>query len=276
MILVTGAAGNVGGSVVRQLLAAGERVRALTRNPAARLPRGVEVVVGDLADPATLAAAFDGVDRMFLFPALGISAEVAQLARERGVRRAIVLSSAAIQRAAPRDNPIVAKHDAVEQAVRTAGLAWTMLRPDTFATNTLAWAPSIRAASVVRAAYGRAQRNPIHEADVAAVATAALLEDGHEGAVYLLTGPASITQAEQAAAIGHAIGREVRFEELSREQALAELTTHTARPVAERLLDYLARSVDRPPHLEPTVEQVTGRPARTFAQWAADHADDFR
>jgi uncharacterized protein YbjT (DUF2867 family) len=276
MILVTGATGNVGSRVVRELLSSGERVRVLSRDPvAARFPGGVEAIAGDLTRPATLAAAFAGIERMFFFTPPSGGPAIVEAARAAGIRRVVVLSSAATQKADPRTNPIAARHDAVEKAVQASGMSWTFLRPDTFATNALAWAGSIRRDGVVRGAYARSQRNPIHEGDIAAVAAIALTEHGHDGAAYMLTGPGSVTQADQVRAIGEAIGKEIRFEELTREQALAQMTVNTPKDVAERLLDYAAKSVTVPPAVTSVVEQVTGRPARTFRQWAEDHAVDF-
>jgi uncharacterized protein YbjT (DUF2867 family) len=277
MILVTGATGNVGANVVRQLLDTGARVRALSRNPPAmQIPDGVEVITGDLADPSTLDKAFAGVERMFLFPASGIAANIGQLARTRGVRRAVVLSSAANQRSGARNSPIAAKHEAVENAVRSADIDWTILRSDTFATNALSWAPSIRADNVVRAPFAQSQRNAIHEADVAAAVVTTLLEDGHEGEIYLLTGPESLTQAEQVRIIGVAVGRTIRFEEQTREQARADMITRMPGSAADQLLDYLEKSVGVSAHVLDTVQRLTGRPARTFSRWADDHADAFR
>jgi uncharacterized protein YbjT (DUF2867 family) len=274
MILVTGATGNVGGSVVRQLLDVGENIRALTRDPgAARLPTGVDVVGGDLADPSTLAGAFDGIDRMFLFPVPATAAAVTELAVRAGVRRVAVLSSSAVTQ--PGDNMVSVMHRTVEDAVLRSGLDATFVRPGGFATNTLSWAPSVRAEGVVRAPYPGAAMNSIHEADIAAVATAALLDDKHAGAAYQLTGPASITQAEQVRAIAAATGREVRFEELTPERARAAMAQVMPAEIADLMLGYLAGSVDTVAEVLPTVEEVTGRPARTYAEWAADHAADF-
>ena len=274
MIVVTGATGNVGGNVVRQLLDAGERVRAVTRSPgAARLPDGVEVVGGDLTEPSTLAGVFDGAERMFLFPVPATVESVAELARASGVRRVVLLSSGAA--ADQGDNPIAVMHRTVERALENSGLDWTFVRPGGFATNTLSWAPSVRAEGVVRAPYPDASVNPIHEADIAAVATTALLEDGHVGARYPLTGPASTTQAEQVRAIGAAIGRDVRFEEQSPEQARRAMVGYLPAPIADILLSYWASAVGSPAPVLPTVEQVTGRPARSYAEWAVDHAEDF-
>ena len=276
MILVAGATGNVGSSVVRQLVAAGQRVRALTRDPAtANFPAGVEAVRGNLLEPGSLSEAFDGIERMFFFTPPQGGPAVVDAARAAGVRQVVLLSSAATQKADPRTNPIAARHDAVEQAVLSSGMRWTFLRPDSFAANALAWAPSIRAESVVRGAYPLSLRNPIHESDVAAVAVAALLGGDHDGAAWLLTGPEALTQAGQAAAIGEAIGREVRFEELTRDDALLQMSRQMPPMIAERLLDYAAKSVHVAPSVNTVVQQVTGRPARSFAQWARDHASAF-
>lgn len=277
MILVTGATGNVGRCVARRLAQAGERVRAVARDPsAAGFPAGVQACAGDLSAPGSLAHAFEGVDRLFLFTPASGAGLIARVAREAGVRRVVLLSSAATQKADPRINPIAARHAAAEAAVREAGLGWTFLRPDSFAANACAWADSIRSEGVVRAAYPDAQRNPIHEDDVAAVAVAALLDAAHENRAYPLTGPAVITQAGQVRAIAEAIGKPLRFEVLTREQALAARPAGTPVEVAERLLDYALKSVATAPAITDAVERVTGRPARPFAEWARDRAAAFR
>lgn len=274
MFLVTGATGNVGGQVLRQLVAAGQQVRALTRHPErATLPDGVEAVRGDLTDPESLDAALDGVQRVFLFPVADAVDGFLAVARRQGVRRIVVLSSLA----AGMDNRIGRGHLVVERAVEAAGVEWTHLRPGAFALNAIwQWGHSIRAGGVVRAAYGDAALAPVHEADIAAVATAALLHDGHAGHRYGLTGPQSLTHREQVAVIGQAIGRDIPFVELSPQEAREQLVGGMPEEIADTLLDLWAGSVGGPATVLPTVEQVTGRPARTFAQWAAEHADAFR
>jgi uncharacterized protein YbjT (DUF2867 family) len=285
--LVTGATGTVGRSLVEQLVQAGERVRALTRNPAAaRFPAGVQVFQGDLAEPATLPAALDGVERLHLFPVPETAPQVVALAKQAGVRRVTVLSSGSVTAGLDTDYQLP-----VEQAVEASGLDWTHLRPGDFAANRLAlWGPSIRAERVVRWPYPDESGLPIHEADVAAIAVLALLEDGHAGRAYDLTGPELLTAREQAATIAAAIGEEVRFEVVTREEALALLQRQGgwAAVNAPFLLGYEGFSADSeyPEFSEeelaqmmrplPTVEQVTGRPARSFAQWSQDHAQDFR
>ncbi|MEU8891650.1 NAD(P)H-binding protein [Streptomyces sp. NPDC048442] len=275
-VLVTGATGAVGRHVVDRLVAEGASVRALTRSPAtAGLPSGVEVFEGDLERPATVRAALEGAERLYLFPVPETAREVVALAKEAGVRHIVVLSSSSVLDTSG-DNHSGAHHRAVEEAVEASGIDWTFVRPDEFATNLLwKWGHSIRAESVVRAPYGNAPRVLIHEADVAAVAATALLEDGHAGQAYVLTGPQALTQADQVQVLAGAAGRPLRFEEITPDEARAEMGRFMPAPVVEMVLGYLADAVHHPPSPVDTVERVTGRPARTFARWAADHAADF-
>ena len=284
--LVTGATGNVGRLVVDQLAEAGENVRALTRNPAAATIRpGVEVAQGDLNEPDTLLAPLRGVERMYLFPVAKTARKVVDLAKRAGVRRIVVLSSGAVTTGYDTDF-----HLPVEQAVEASGLEWTHVRPGEFALNKLwLWGRSIRAESVVRDPYPDSAGFLVHERDIADVATAALLEDGHAGAAYTLCGPQWISNREQVGAIASAIGRDVRFEQVTPEQA-RELYLRQggfAAANADFLLgfeDYSGAESDPgsretwtppAPAAMPTAEAVTGRPARSFAEWARDHVRDF-
>ncbi|MCX2733587.1 NAD(P)H-binding protein [Saccharopolyspora sp. NFXS83] len=277
-VLVTGATGSIGRGVVRRLLAAGEQVRAVTRRPeTARLPAEADVVAGDLADPGAFREALRGVRAVYLFPVPETAREFADLAVRSGVRRIVVLSSLAAS-GGPEGNMSAATHSAVERAVEESGVAErTFLRPGAFASNVLGWAESIRAEGVVRAPHGSAAQALIHEEDIAEVAAAALLTDDHVGATYELSGPAAVSQVEQVAAISVAIGEPLRFEELAPEQARQQWSARGMPPeVAAMLLDYLAEAVDSPDVPLPAVRQVTGHPARAFADWATDHAADFR
>lgn len=145
---------------------------------------------------------------------------------------------------------------------------WTHVRPGMFAVNLLEWAGPIRAEGVVREPYPRAAQAPVHESDVAAVAVAALLEDGHAGKKYPLSGPESLTKIEQAQAIGVGLGRKVRFEEITPAQWRAAMGgAGMPEEVIDFLLDlWVAASTDPEPVLS-TVEDVTGRPARTLTRW---------
>ncbi|WP_433248293.1 NAD(P)H-binding protein [Streptosporangium sp. CA-135522] len=270
MILVIGATGNVGRHVVPLLLESGAAVRALVRDPGnARLPEGVEAVRGDLTRPETVEAALDGVESVFLvWPGFAAeqAAPVVKLIAGHA-RRVVYLSAMA---AADMF------HGEVERLIRESGLEWTFLRPGGFAVNTLMWAGQIRE-GVVRWPYALAGRSLIHERDIAAVAALALTGDGHAGKAYDLTGPSVVTQAEQVRIIGEAIGRPARYEELPREAAREQLLAAWGEATfVDSALDYWASIVAEPEPVTRTVEELTGVPARTFHQWAADHADDFR
>jgi uncharacterized protein YbjT (DUF2867 family) len=269
MIFVIGATGKVGRHVVSGLAERGCAVRALARDPGtAGLPAGVEVVGGDLSDVPALARHAQGADAVFLvwpyFTDAGAAEVVDALASH--APRVVYLSAEA---AGGRPDSFWAQ---VERHIERSGVEWVFLRPTGFAANTLLWASQIHDAGVVRWPYGQAARSLIDERDIAAVAVRALTEDGHTGARYVLTGPATITQAEQVRAIGEAIGRPVRFEELSREEAEEQL----AGQVPDSALDTWARFVETPEIVTGTVQDVTGRPARPFSRWARDHAQDFR
>lgn len=281
-ILITGAAGNVGRIVVERLVSAGAGVRALTRDPRKAFPPGVEVVAGDLADPSTLADAFDGVERLYLFPVPATARAVAGLARRAGVRRVVVLSSGAVTGGYDTDF-----HLPVERAVEESGLEWTHVRPGEFALNRLwLWGPSIRAQRMVRDPFPEAAGYPTHERDIADVAVAALLDDGHAGAAYDVNGPEMIDNRAQVRAIASAVGHDIRHERVTREQAREQYLRQGGFAAANAAFllgfaDYSGDPVEEagevPPAPDlPTCERVTGRPGRTFAQWARDHADDFR
>src|SRR5262249_36638188 len=117
---------------------------------------------------------------------------------------------------------------------------------------------------------------PIHEHDIAAVAVRALCEDGHTGAEYVLTGPQSLSQAEQVDTIGSVIGRSLRIEEISPDEARRELLTIMPIFVVNMLLDAWAAAIGQPALVTSTVAEITGAPARTFLEWATDHAAEFR
>jgi uncharacterized protein YbjT (DUF2867 family) len=285
-VLVTGATGNVGRIVVAQLVAAGARVRAMTRAPhLAQFPEAVETVAGDLTDPAALGPVFAGVDRMYLFPVARTAREVVTLARGAGVGRIVVLSSSAVTSGADTN-----VHLPVERAVEEFSPQWTHVRPGEFMLNKLfLWGPSIRAESVVYEPFPEAASWPVHERDVADVAVAALLREGHHGQAYDLSGPELITRRAQVDAIASAIGRDVRLDAVTPEQAREHYRRQGGFAAANA--DFLLGFTDyqgnrreptsvwyptlRTAGPRPTAQRVTGHPARTFAQWAHDHAGDL-
>ena len=276
MILVTGATGNVGRELVPLLLAEGESVRALVRNPErAGLPAGVDAVRGDLTDPASLDGTLDDVDAVFLLWPFFSSEGAAPIvdAITRSARRVVYLSSMTVLDGEDQPGVVWAE---IEDVIERPGLEWTFLRPGGFATNTLVWAPQIRETGVVRWPYGAASRSLIHERDIASVAARALTENGHSRAKYVLTGPESITQIEQVAAISEAIGRSIHWEGISREGAREQLEALFGDPsFVDGALDYWESLVYQPEPVTPTVQDILGRPAISFREWAADHTADF-
>jgi uncharacterized protein YbjT (DUF2867 family) len=278
MIVVIGGSGRVGREVTAQLSKLGQPVRVVSRgmNPAG-VPPGAEVARADLADPASLEPHLAAAQAVFLLwpftsPELtaGLAPKVAKvIATHTG--RVVYLSA---QPAADQPGSFWAL---VERAIEDSVASWTFLRPTGFAANTLMWADQIRSGDAVRWPFGAAARALIDERDIAAVAVRALTDQGHDGARYLLSGPAVLTQAEQLATIGQAIDRELRWEELSRQSALEALTAAWGDPgFAETALDAWQWFVDHPETVTSAVQDVTGAPARSFADWAAANAAAFR
>ncbi|WP_445518250.1 NAD(P)H-binding protein [Streptomyces sp. NEAU-174] len=275
MFVVTGATGNVGSHVVKQLADAGAEVLALTRDPeAARLPEGVRAARTDELP-------LDGATALFLNPAVAWqvgSGKILERAKESGVRRIVMLSSSSVlDDVDPQRNPIGARHRALEDEVEATGLEWTFVRPGGFAANALQWADQIKAGDVVYGPYAGAQMALIHEADMGAVSARALLTDDLVGKAPELTGPESLSFAEQVRVIGEVIGRPLRYEEIPREAARERMSGGFVTPeMADSLLRVFAELVDRPQAISPEVERITGRPGLTFAQWVEDHVGAFR
>lgn len=277
-ILVTGATGTVGRQVVEQLLATEVRVRALTRDlSSANLPAEVEVMRGDLTVPATLDACLDGVDVVFLVWTADPNAVANAVDRVAKYARRIVFLSSPHQTPHPlfqQRNPLASMHAEIERLIHASGLDWAFLRPGMFAANARSWwAPQIRVGDVVCWPYAAAPTAPIHEADIAAVAVSVLLDSKHNGADYVLTGPQSLTQREQVEIIGDVIGRSLRFEEISPDEARRELGFPVA--AINMLLNAWAAAVGQPALVTSTVADITGDPARSFRNWVINHVDEF-
>ncbi|WP_190200747.1 NmrA family NAD(P)-binding protein [Streptomyces djakartensis] len=270
--LVTGATGTVGRQVVAELLARGHAVRALTRDAArAVLPAGVEVAEGDLTRPDSLASALEGVTGLHLitfggaaFTPLETGPRILELARSAGVRRITVLHGGG-------PTPL-------EDSVRAAdGVDWTVLMPVEFMANALEWADGIIASGEVREPFVARLSAMVHEGDIGAVAAVALTEEGHGHQEYVITGPEVLTVGDKVATIAAELGRDIALVELTEEQALAQWR---AEYLPEDVIGFLLQAYGNTPEVgrtvSGTVEKVTGRPARTFAQWAAEHADSFK
>lgn len=280
-VLIVGATGNVGRHVVEAVRHAGAPVRALARRPeAAGLPADVDVVAGDLTAPESLDPALAGVSAAFLVWTAPPATAEAVIGRIAARARRIVLLTSPHQTPHPffqQPNPLARVHAALDRFVTESGAEWTILRPGMFASNTIGWwAEAIRRGDVVRWPYGQAETAPIDERDIAAVAARALIEDGHAGRSYVLTGPESLTQAAQVEAIGDALGRRLRYEELSPDGFRTATAGAWPEVAVTMLLNAWGATLGHRAYVTSTVAEVTGTPARSFRDWAGDHADAFR
>ncbi|MFI1526069.1 SDR family oxidoreductase [Streptomyces griseus] len=276
MILVTGATGNIGRELLRQL--DGADVRALTRDAtraAAGMPAGVEVTEGDLRRPDALKSALRGARSLFLIPGVGDDTGTLDAARDAGVEHVVLVSSITVM-THPHLGPARANL-AVERRLRESGMEWTVLRPTQFASNTLWWARSVRDESVVRVPYADVGLPTVHPADIASVARAALTGPEHRGRTYPLTGPKRISPRRQAGELGRVLGREVACVGITREEAYPPMAAMMGSEVADSVLDLMGGDVnDALLAVHDTVARVTGSPARPYRRWAEENADAFR
>lgn len=281
MILVTGATGTIGREVLR-LLPAGRAVRIMARNPGriACATQGAEIVHGDFTDPASLTDALHNVHTAFLVtnPDGDDDARFLDPARAAGVRHIVKLSAAAVTD--PRADDLITRHQRHnEELLRASGMDWTLLRPRAFMSNTLSWARSIRADGVVRALYGTSVNACVDPRDVAEAAVRALTGAAgeHAGRAYTLTGPQALSAVQQTAELADLLGQELRFEELSPQQARTTLAARYPADIADALLESAGRQHGGSKAVvDATLPGLLGRPARTFRAWAADHLDAFR
>ena len=284
-ILISGATGNVGGELAKALSRKGVRFRAMVRSPG-RAPTlgslpGIELVNGDFDERETLAGALHGVERAFLVTASSERAEAQQrafvdVARQEGVRHVVKLS----QWAADRNSPVrfLRSHAAGEAAIRASGMAYTFLRPNLFMQGLIGLRSTIVAKGQFFAAAGDARISVIDVRDIAAAAAAALVEQGHEGKVYDLTGPAALTHAEMAAQLASALGREVAFVDVPPDAMRAALLgTGFPEWQADGIVeDYAHYRRGEASAVTSGVEDATGLSPRTFAEFARDYAPAFR
>ncbi|GFE21398.1 MULTISPECIES: SDR family oxidoreductase [Streptomyces] len=277
MILVTGATGNIGRALLEELRACGAGpVRGLTRDAArVTFPEGVEAVEGDLGRAGSLNSALNGVRSLFLVQGMGAESEVLEAARQAGVEHVVLVSSITVQ--THPHLPAAGVNAAVERLLKDSGMAWTILRPTQFASNTLWWATSIREHGTVHVPYADLGLPTIHPADIAAVARAALVEPGHRGRTYPLTGPERVTARQQVAALAAALGQELSLVGISREQAHRQMASFMGDETANAVLDLMGGDLNEELlKVRDTVPQLTGRPATPFRQWATEHAAAFR
>jgi uncharacterized protein YbjT (DUF2867 family) len=277
MIFVTGATGNVGAELVRAVAASGEEVRALIRRDEDRatLPDGAEGYVGDLNRAETLVDGLQGVRAVHLLAGYDDLPPLLGEMRRAGVEHVVLQSSSAVP-SGDMENAVARYHILSEQAVRDSGLAWTFLQPNSFMSNALRWLPQLAGGDVVREAFPNVPIATIDPADIAAVSLTAFNSDRHRGRSYRLSGPESLLPAERLAILASVLGRELRFEGLSNEEARAQMSANMPQQYVDAFFSFFVDGTVDETTVLPTVEQILGRPPGTFEQWAIAHADAFR
>jgi uncharacterized protein YbjT (DUF2867 family) len=271
--LVTGATGNVGSLVTRRLIDRGDRPCVFVRDPQnARQLFGdrAEIRVGDLAD---ISGALSGISEVFLLnggPDLELRDRAAAFAaKAAGVRHVVKLSTLDVSTGVGTGS----WHARGEQAVRESGVPFTFIRSSAFMSNALSWAHSIKREGVLRTSTGDGKIAFIHPADIADVAVKALITRAHDGEALVITGPRALTYGEMASRIGAAIGKTIRFEPISDEEARPSFD----REYAEALVDiWRAVREGRLATVTDGVQQVLGRPPVAFERWAGENAGAFR
>jgi uncharacterized protein YbjT (DUF2867 family) len=276
MFFVTGATGNAGGAVVQALVRDGHRVRALVRDGReGGLPAGVEPVVGDLNDPRTFADALAGVRGVFLLSGYDRLSELLAEVRRARAERIVLLSSSA----APGGdlmNAVARYHILTERGVRESGVPWTFLQPNSFMTNTLQWISQLHQGDVIRAPFGDVAIATIDPDDIAAVAAKALTSDELEGRSLRLSGPEALYPADRVRFLGSALGRQLRFEAQSNEEARAEMSAAMPAEYVDAFFSFFVDGRVDETTVLPTAREVLGREPRSFEQWVVAHLDVFR
>jgi uncharacterized protein YbjT (DUF2867 family) len=279
-ILVTGASGNIGRSLVEDLVGRRRAVRVTTRDPAAHVfPGSVEVRVSGLDDAGSFTDLLDGIDKLFFLApesCLGAQARiVAEAVDGSSVRQIVMVSSLSAEM--PSGNSLGDHHVEAEQVLRGTGIPLTILRGGVFATNALRWAPTIRSQGV---AYCLVRNEPvavIDPGDIGLAAAAVLTSDGHEGEIYGLTGPEAVTPEQQVAIIGDLLGKPIGFETLTQQEAIAMASRYAASPEAA---EALMNSLWQPdlPWLQPRPDagRLIGHPPSAFADWVRSNMDAFK
>ena len=284
MILVTGATGRTSGEVVKALLAKGEQVRALVRDPktaGAIQGPGVDLVVGDLEKPETWDAASQGVEKVFLLSPEGpqmaeLHGKFADAAKRAGVRHLVRMSMLVSN---PDSPLVIAKwHGEADQSVANSGIPYTIIRPAPFMQIILGSARTIASDDMFSGAQGDGKVGVIDTRDIGNVVATILTSDGHEGKTYPLTGPEALSMGELAGKLSAVLGKEVRYVSVSQEKAKGDL-------MAMGMPDWMADgwvaiammiSTGAANMVTPMVQEVTGKEPRSFDQFARDFADAFR
>jgi len=278
--LITGATGEVGSRVTKQLLKRGIRPRVLVRNERkARLLFGdtVDVFIGDLAAPSTSREALTGADVLYLVTTGPEIPErdkaVTEYAKVFGVKKIVKLSSLDVEQGLA----LGAWHEKGEAAIRDVGIPFVFVRPTGFMSNLLAWAQSIKTEGIVRSSTAGGRRPFIHPEDIASVSVATLIDDAYLGAALPITGPESLNFEEATDIIGNAIGRQLSFQTISDDEARERYSriSGSSEETAAHVALWKAIREGRLSATTDRVKQITGRSPLSLREWAIENADAF-
>ncbi|MGW8743717.1 NAD(P)H-binding protein [Streptomyces sp. NPDC055794] len=281
LLVVCGASGTVGRRVAG-ILSEHHTVRSLSRDPARTGAREVagEPMAADFADRRSVARALEGADTVLIITSDPTHPEhdehLVTAAQRQGVRRLVKLSALAVEDPHAQDF-LTNWQRGCEDLVRASGLEWTLLRPRAFMSNTLAWTASVREEDTVRALHGSARNACVDPADVAQVAARAMTEPGHAGRSYALTGPEPLSAREQTRQLASVLGRPLRFEELTIDEAMDAWRAKYPEVMVRAMADSAERqSAGAKQRTAGGVQEILGRPARSYGSWASAHVRCFR
>jgi uncharacterized protein YbjT (DUF2867 family) len=275
MFLVAGATGNVGGAVVSGLAAAGRPVRAVVRPGSSADLSGAEIVEADLNDRAGMQSTYAGVEAAFLLAGYDDMPGLLADMKDAGVKRIVLLSSGAVA-GGDLDNAVVRFNVVSEAAVRDSGLAWTVLRPSGFMSNTLQWVSPLSEGDTVLEPFADVPIAVIDPDDIAAVATAVLLSDAHDGHSYRLTGPAALLPAERAQILGEVLDRPIELTAESDDDARRRMAEGMPEELVDSFFQFFRRGGYDDSQVNSVGSELLGTPLRTFRDWAESHAHLFR
>jgi uncharacterized protein YbjT (DUF2867 family) len=279
-VLVIGATGKTGSGLVAALRRVGINVRAFVRDGSGAEPLkaiGAEVAVGDLDRPETIAPALEGIDKVYLLTWNGPSQEQQGLNVIEAARRFGDIHLVRHSMWGPERSRIVQQGYRIEEAIRSSGLSWTILKPTFFMQNTMMAAQTISSQGVIYWDMKEGRLGMIDVRDIVDSALAVLTGTGHEGKSYILTGPAAISFHDVARTFSTLLGKDIKYVSVPGEAALGSML-QMGMPewigkgyveLSEGFSENFAASVTD------NVRMLTGHAARSFEQFARDHLSAF-
>jgi uncharacterized protein YbjT (DUF2867 family) len=238
------------------------------------VPDGATPVTGDLNDPASIREALEGATGAFFLPGYSDMPGLYSVAKEGGVQRVVQLSGTSAA-SGDMSNAVTAYMVQTEASAQASGVPVTIVRPSAFHTNTFQWLPQLKAGDVITAPFADVRVANIDPADVGRVVAVALLNRGHTGQVYELSGPEALLPKDRVEILGKALGRDLQFVAQSNDAARVEMEAAMPKKYVDAFFDfYVDGSLDESTVL-PTVRELTGAAPRTFQQWATEHAKAF-